>query len=234
MSRWFNWFLAFISAVASVFGIGQFFGVDWKWLREQVTAHYIFAVVSVVSLAIFAWSVHALWKRSRITPDNVQARIRGWLDAFNYTHRVISWHAWHFGFEVTIPRGPLLLIARPIERADSLVLIGKITAVSPRQRVAFDALSESERQEFYGQMRLETARAKILFYTDASLDQVSIEKWIPITSKLTASSFVEAINEMYFSANIIWATIALRFGERPQLTQPSSTPDTEASPPLPT
>src|ERR1700687_5832610 len=102
-SRLFNWFLVFISAVASVFGIGQFFGIDWKWIREQVTAHYIFGVISVVSLVVFVWSVRALWRRSRITPENVQQRVREWLDASAYPHTPApSPGIWHFGFRVTM------------------------------------------------------------------------------------------------------------------------------------
>jgi len=142
------------------------------------------------------------------------------------------WEPWHFGFEVTLARGPLLFIARPKAHADYLMLMGKITAVSPHYRSAFNALTESQREKFYGQLRLETARARIIFSSDPSLNQVSIEKWIPITSELTASTLIEAINEVHFSANIIWATIALRLGGQPAPMLPSSsTPDTGVSPP---
>jgi hypothetical protein len=170
MSRWFNWFLAVVSAIASIFGIGGFFGVDARWVAQNMTAHYTFLLISVVSLAVFAWSVRALWRHSRITPDNVHAKVRGWLDAFNYVHRLAPWEPWHFGFEVTLARGPLLFIAQPKAHADYLMLMGKITAVSPHYRSAFNALTESQREKFYGQLRLETARAKIIFSSDPSLN----------------------------------------------------------------
>jgi hypothetical protein len=106
---------------------------------------------------------------------------------------------------------------------DYLLLQGRIIGVSAQHRGAFDALSQPERDKFYGQLALEIAKAKILFNSDISLDHVSVEKWIPITSKLTASDLVEGINDIRFSADIIWNTIALRLGERLQLTQESPT-----------
>ncbi len=215
-------------------GMLAFFGVNAKTIRDQMTAHYVFLLTAVGCFALFVRASYVWWKNSRISADNAQRRIRSWLDTYNYSHRIVQWDSWHFGFEITLPRGPLLFIARPkVFGGDHLQFIGRIKGVSPQYRTAFDLLSPAEREQFYGQLELETARAKIFFHSDATLDEVSIEKWMPITSKLTASDVVNAIAEIEFSARIIWKTVSLRFGGKPELTPPSLTPDTEASPPSP-
>ena len=211
----------------------QFFGIDARTLREQMTSHYLLLLLAVIFTLAFVAGIYYWVDASRTTRRNIQRRITEWLIAFNYSQRPAPWQGvWHFGFEVTITGGPLLLIGRPIAAGDYLVFLGRLIAVSPKHRSAFDALTESEREKFNADLGLEIARAKILFRPDNALDQVSIEKWVPITSKLTAPVFLDVINEMYFSAHIIWNAIAIRLGGKaPTPTPPSSAPDTEALPP---
>jgi hypothetical protein len=211
-----------------------FFGIDAKTLREQMTTHYVFLIAALVFTALFAVALRYWWLSTRVTVSNAQSKIGEWLAKYNYAQRPVTWDTWHWGFEVTQTRGPLVFIARPkVFEGEHLLFVGKIKGVSPQYRAAFDALSVPERQQFYGQLELETARSKIFFRSDAILDEVAMEKWIPITPKFTATDMVQAIAELEFSAQIIWKTVSLRFGGKPELTPPSSTPDTEASPPSP-
>ena len=222
---------AFLLAVITWLG---FFEINAKTLWEQTSAHYLFLISAVICTGIFAFALRYWWRNSRTTPDNIQSRIREWLDNSGYSHTVAPWQGvWHFGFRVTMERGPLLFVARPVARDGGyLLLTGRLQGIDDRRREAFNNLSNSERDEFYARLTLETARAKIAFYPDESLNEVSIVKWIPITSKLTESVFVDGIVEIYFSAQVIWTTIALQFGERlEQPTPPQSIPDTETSPP---
>ncbi|MGH8092111.1 MAG: DUF2299 family protein [Chthoniobacterales bacterium] len=230
-----NKFLAIVLTIGSflawIITMLAFFGIDAKSIKDQMTSHYIFLVSAVTFFCMFVWGISLVRKSLRFTPQNAERKIRGWLDNFGYSHRLSPWEPWYFGLEVTLNRGPLLFIARPRARADQLLFLGKITAIAPQQRAAFTALSELEKEKFYSQVRLETARAKIIFNSDPLLDQVSIEKWVPITPKFTASALIEAVNEVYFSANIIWSTITLRLGLPPLPMLPSSAPDTGVSPP---
>jgi len=88
--------------------------------------------------------------------------------------------------------------------------------MTTEQRESFNALSGPEKEKFYRELALETAKAKIRFYSDASLSEVRIEKGIPITSKLAAADVVDGMTEIYFSATIIWNTIAFHLGGRPE------------------
>lgn len=224
-------FGAFLLAVITWLG---FFEISARTLRQQMSAHYLFLIAAVICTGLFALALRYWWRNSRTTPGNIQSRIREWLDGAGYPHAVAPWPGvWHFGFRVTMDRGPLLFVARPVVRDSYLLLSGRLQGIADRHREAFNKLSKSERDEFYARLNLEVARTKIAFFPDASLNQVSIIKWIPITSKLTESVFVDGIGEIFFSAHVIWTTIALQFGERPeQLTPPpESIPDTEASQP---
>lgn len=197
-------------------------------------------VLSLLFVGLFAWAVIATYAATRpkeklldvTTTENIQAKVRGWLDAFNYEHAVSPWESWHFGYRVNLPRGPLLYIARPKARdGEYLLLSGRITAVGWDDQEAFDALNAEDRRNLFHQVRLETARAKFFFYSDANLQQIGFDNWVPITPKLTAATFIENINQMYFSAQILWSTMSLRLGSKPTATLPAPIPDTEGSPP---
>jgi hypothetical protein len=69
-----------------------FFGLDAKTIGkvwQAMSAHYIFAVVAVAFFLIFVAALYYLWDSSRITPENVQPRVRQWLDAFSLGNRWI-------------------------------------------------------------------------------------------------------------------------------------------------
>jgi hypothetical protein len=205
-------------------------------------------VLSLLFLVLFAWAVIATYVATRAkaaplgealqsdvsvtTTGNIQTKVREWIDAFNYDHAVSPWESWHFGYRVNLPSGPLVYIARPKARdGEYLLLSGRITAVGWEDQAAFDALTPEERRKLFHQVRLETARAKFFFYSDANLQQISFDNWVPITPKLTAATFIENINKMYFSAQILWSTMSLQLGSTPTATLPAPIPDTEGPPP---
>src|SRR6266480_232719 len=206
MSRWFNWFVAFITAVASIFGIGQFFGVDWKWITQQVTEHYIFAAISIVSLTIFVWSLRALWRRSRITPENVQPRVRQWLDAFNLGNRPIPDPQWDFGYEVTLQTGIPILVVRTRNNPHYLTLVCRIDLVQDHGN-AYQRLSAQEQLRFRHAVRLEAAKSKIAYGANDTWNNLTIEKRIPITKDLTEAYLLDSLGEINFSVIVIGETI---------------------------
>lgn len=225
---------SFVAFVVSLLG---FWGVTANEVGEFMTANYLWLFGALACLGIFFWGIHQWWKSSRVRPDNVQARLRQWLDYYGLTHRVVQWEPWHFGFEVTHPRQPIMFVYRQKGFGDYLTFQANITGITAEQRVAYDKLTADERTRFYAELSLEVARAEITFTSEQELATVRIEKWIPITPRLSASDVLEALNEIHFSTMIIWAYVALRLGSKPlELTvrPPSSTPDTAASPPSPT
>lgn len=222
-----------------IIGALGFFEIYAKDVLRAMNAHYIWGIAALASFSVFIWGCYYWLASSRTTIRNVQSRIREWLFAFGYNHNDAPWPGqWHFGFRVNMENGPAIFIARPVahqdQRQDYLIFMGRFQGVADRHKEAFKSLSKTELATLYARLHLESARAKMSFFPDNSLDQIGIEKWVPITSKFTAAALVETINEIYFETFVIWTTIALQFGDTPKPMPPSSTPGTGASPPAPT
>jgi len=131
----------------------------------------------------------------------------------------VPWDTWHWGFGVTL-QNLLVFVARTKGHSDHLVFTTTIAPMTTEQRESFNALSGPEKEKFHRQLALETAKAKIQFYSDPSLSEIRIDKGIPITSKLAAADVIDGISEIYFSAIIIRNTIAFHLGGTPEHTPP--------------
>jgi hypothetical protein len=223
MPKWLNNLIIVAGGIATAFSLLQFFGIDaaFLWKESQsMSGRFVFLLISLTLLLV---GLYLKIRRSYITPANVRSRIREWLDAFGYSYQVVPWETWHWGFGVTT-QNLLVFVARTKGHSDHLVFTTTIAPMTTEQRETFNALSEAEKEKFYRQLALETAKAKIRFFSDASLSEVRIDKGIPITSKLAAADVIDAISEIYFSATIIWNTIAFHLGGRPEevrLLEPS-------------
>lgn len=200
-------------------------------LWQQIILGFLFVL-------LFGWGVVATYAATRrqspvieelpigITPDNVQNHVRQWIDSFSLEHGITTWPQWHFGFRVTFGRVRVFVV-RTTAHGNYLTLIARIGGIPTQQRQAFERLSPQERTQFFGELALETARAKIAFNSDPNLAVIQIEKRIQITPELTESDLMQGLQEINFSATIIWSTIALRLGQQPELPPPSSMPTTE-------
>ena len=71
-------------------------------------------------------------------------------------------------------------------------------------------VSESNKSQFYGQLALETARARISFNGNAQLSDIIISKHFPTTNELSESAIIEGLTQVWQSTVVVWNTIALR------------------------
>jgi hypothetical protein len=188
-----------------------FFGVDANALRTAVQgmrAHSVFLVLSFVSLIIFITGLYLLRKRSQITPENVEPRIREWLDAFSLGTRVLSEPAHHFAFEVRAHTGIPLVVLRTREHPRYITLISRI-GLGSEHRDLLNKLSKSDRARFGHELVLEAAKSKIGYQADSTFEDVTIQKRLPITSDLSEANLIDGISEIHFSALVIMNKIAL-------------------------
>lgn len=216
-----------------------FFGIDARTLRDQMTAHYLFLILAILFTAAAGWGWHSWRKAYRITPENIRAKIREWLDLFNYSYAVFEHEPWHWTFHLNIPNSPPIFVGRSKRHGDSLQFTTHFAPMTSQQRLKFNAMSSEDSEKFARQLNLETAKAKVSFWVHGDLQSVSIEKSIPITSSIVSTNMVEGISEIFFSATIITNTIALYLGGKPEITEPkqlsrSSNPSTEGLPTGPT
>src|SRR5436853_5631770 len=84
--------------ICFVITVLSFFEIYAKDVLRAVTAHYIWGIGAILSLSVFAWGIYAWWQNTRITPGNVQTKIREWLDTFNLSHRVHNFEPWYFTY----------------------------------------------------------------------------------------------------------------------------------------
>ena len=198
-----------IGCIASVFG---FFGIDVKAAEKAwgaMSTHYVLALLAVVFFLIFVLASYYLWQNSRITPENVEPRIREWLDAFSLGTRVLNEPAHHFAYEVMAHTGIPLVVLRTRDHPRYITLLSKI-GLGPEHTDLLNKLSKSDRKRFSAELILEAAKAKIGYQSDSTFENVAIEKRLPITSDLSEANLMDAISEIHFSALVVINTIALR------------------------
>src|SRR6266478_675603 len=174
-----------------------------------MSTHYVLALLAVVFFLIFILASYYLWQNSRITPENVEPRIREWLDAFSLGTRVLNEPAHHFAFEVMAASGIPLVVLRTRDHPRYITLLSKIGFGSEHKDL-FDRLSETQKKRFRIELNLEASKAKIGYQADSTFENLAIEKRLPITSDLSEANLMDAIGEIHFSALVLLNTIALR------------------------
>ncbi len=200
---------SFIGCLASVLG---FFGIDVKAVEkpwDAMTTHSVLALLSIVFFLIFVAALYYLWQNSRITPENVEPRIREWLDAFSLGTRVLTEPAHHFAFEVMAHTGIPLAVLRTRDHPRYITLLSKI-GLGPEHTDLLNKLSKSDRKRFSAELILEAAKAKIGYQADSTFENIAIEKRLPITSNLSEANLMDAISEIHFSTLVVINTMALK------------------------
>jgi hypothetical protein len=211
----------------AILGFITFFKNDFPDFWNQLSNMSGRAMLLTISTIAVLIGLVLKWREKKVTPRNVQQKIRQWLDAFNLEHGIFNYPQWYFTFVVTF-HGQRIFVGRPRLLYGRYITIElRTTGVLEEHRAAFDALSQSERAQFYGQLAVETARARISFNANQELSDISIYKQLPITDDLTESKFIDGLTQIYQSGVIIWNTIALRLSEIPVLRQVSLTPGAE-------
>jgi len=193
-----------------------FFGIDAKTIGkawQAMSTHYVFAILAAAFFLIFVTASYYLWQSSRITPENVEPRIREWLDAFSLGIRRLTEPAHHFAYEVTAHTGIPLVVLRTRDHPRYISLISTV-GLGPNHKVLFDKLSEPDKTRFRNELVLEAAKAKIGYQTDSTFEKITIEKRLPITRDLTEANLIDGIGEIHFSALVIINTIGLALHTR--------------------
>jgi len=209
-----------------------FFGLDWKTLTsaaQQITTHYILGIVSIALLLISIAGLAFLWRGSRITPENIEPRIRQWLDSFNLGTRRLSNPTCYFEFEVTGQTGIPIAVLRTKDHGHYITLVSKIDLGS-EDKSLFDKLSSLRKEQFVRRLRVEAAKAKIAYAFDRNVGNITIEKRLPITKTFTEADLIDGISEVNFSALIVIETIVSLLAQQ-ETRPPSPTPDKGASSP---
>jgi hypothetical protein len=199
------------------------------WQRRAI--HAIIGFLLILS-AVLAVKLEMQPSRPMVTPENIEGKIRFWLDEFGINSgKVADEHAF-FNYQATAPNTPPVAIAREKDHPQYLAF-GASISLSKDDQAVYDRLSEDERQEFRMLLGAELAKARVS--SIPNLDHP--EKFFPlmilaraaITPDFTESTFYRGVEQVDYGVIIANNTIEL-FLARFKTRQPSPTPNTEASP----
>jgi hypothetical protein len=215
-----------VSLVLALIAIFPMLTTKRRWLA---------AIFFLVSIILFSDGVYRVETRNRTTPDNLESKIRQWLDAFNITSGKVPDDQAYFNYQITVPNlpplttSPPLTIAREKAHPNYLTLATQISLSKDDQEI-YDKFSAEQQTEFRMVLGAELAKSKIVTVPGFSKGfGLTILNRTPITSELNEATFFEKVNEVDFGFIIANNTIELLLTKL-KAKPPSPTPNTEASP----
>lgn len=156
------------------------------------------------------WGVSSIPKNRPpdVTTDNIEKNVRTWLDDFGLSTKKEDDPATYFKLTATMPSGDPVTIAR-LKTHDSYVAVEALISISPEHKTVLDKLSPQEMTDFFNQLNMELARAKIGNIIQLPT-QITVVSRIPITSSLTEDEFVRCVDEVEFDIIIVRSMIQLK------------------------
>jgi len=163
-------------------------------------------------LSAVAIGLYQRLKRPKVTTENIESKVREWVDAFGWSTKKISDDSFYFGFEIRLKNNFPLALVRPRDHAQYLTLLATV-AVDPEQKQIWEQLSPADQNTFRRELSLELAKAKIGNIANLP-NTITIEKLMPITETLTEASLVNAIQEVQFAMVLVGTTVTLGLERR--------------------
>jgi hypothetical protein len=149
-------------------------------------------------------------KHVSITPQNVEANIRTWLDDFHLSTKSDSNPAAHFVLLATLSNGDGVYIVRLHDLEHYLVFKSNI-GISPDHLSIIRSMGKADYDQFVAETSLELARAKVNFALSGSpVTNIAIESTLPITENLTEADVMKSIDEMDAAMVLVRNSVALR------------------------
>ena len=186
----------------------------WKWASPAL---YGLSAATLMALTIYTISVHhafAVEQAARTTTDNVQERVRSWLDNFGLTVQNIPAEGMLFSYNVTMRNGNQIQVARS-KKLDRYVILTSGIQSSAQEKKMLSKLSKTESDHLEEDLIREAARAKTAFINLVSpYDNVILEKRVPITASLTEATLIETLDEMDSTLVVLKATTTMALANK--------------------
>ena len=195
---------------SSLAGVGM---VALTRLGPSWTHSIIYGLLTslLMFLILLAWRVLKVLPPSsdRTTADNIEMKLRSWLDRTQLTVQNSPTPETLFRLIVTTDAGRKVIVGRPKEgKPDYLHFRAEITTTEA-DRKELDLLSEGERNQLMLELKLGLARARVGYSGLTSLDGLAIFKSIPITHSLGEHEVILSIWEMEAVLNEVFMISAL-------------------------
>jgi hypothetical protein len=162
---------------------------------------------------LLVWSPYVFERvlEDKTTTNNIEVRVRDWLDEFNVTARRVSGETStvFFQFDATLPSGTNLTISRLKERPRLLVVSGRLVATD-EQRSQISSLPRQAQERLFLLVQRELAAAGFGNRINIRDGQVAILGSQPIARDFDANRFSEAVDKV--ENGILVARAALILG----------------------
>jgi hypothetical protein len=194
-----------------IFGVGVLLTLlkqrGSRWVTPIVYGLGASALVAVILLAFVAVT-RIPKEQPQITPDNVEANIRTWLDASGISTRILDEPDRIFALGVMMDSGTPVEISRP-KSSDRYIIFQTKLVPDDDRRAQLDKLSGEEKDQLVQELELEMARAKVSYIRESELKGFTMIRGVPINA-LTESIFNDKIGDLDFAHSLARQTIIVR------------------------
>lgn len=202
----------------------------WARVKDKLP----WSTMAVYGLVVFCcvlFIFNRLWPPSwkeKVTDDNIELKIRQWLDAFNVNSGRVNDDSTIFNYAATKEGTPPITIAREKEHP-SYITVGTKLGLGKEDQGVYDKLSDQEKTELRMLLGAELSKTRIGMVPDPSsgLWPITIITRIPISPNLYEADFYRGIDQVDFGFILANNTIEIFLGRFRQL---SPTLNMEASP----
>lgn len=173
------------------------------YLQSSYQTWFTSALWGLIGSALIAVIVAAfeIWRRlpkptPEVTPENVEANIRAWLDSFRLSVKREDNPIALFTLVATPDNGMPIVIWRP-KALDRYVIVEATITISPEDKPLFDNLPAEEKGIFATRLSVELSRASMGFVMDLDKSNViGLQRRLPITADLTESNLMTTVDEV--------------------------------------
>jgi hypothetical protein len=173
-----------------------------SWGTPALYGSAVFALLSVGGLGVLGMvSELSRMRQPHLTPENVEQRIRGWLDNFGLSTKPLGKSDAPdsiFALQVTTDANLPIIVARQKE-LPRYVLLEVSIELSPEHRTMLSRLTGSQVNQLVRDVRAEMAKCTIPCRIVKPLEKVSVQRRLAITDDLTEDRFMERMDEMSFA-----------------------------------
>lgn len=202
------WELLLVAAV----GVAAF----WARMKEHRFYKPFFGALGAMALMatlLIAVNVQFQMYREKsndTTSENVQSRVRGWLDNFNMSVQNQSNQSAgsFFHYSVTLPSKQLVNIIRTKDKPQYLAFATRLVPTES-DRAALALLSPSAAGRLEQEIGLVLAQAKMAFSVEPGIKQISFERMILISRELSELDVMTAIQELEVTMAAVSATVKM-------------------------
>ena len=174
-----------------------------RWFKPLLAGLAGCALLSIIVLP-FAVLPRLPKPAPDITPNNVEANIKTWIDTFGWGQKKIDEDLAYFTIEVTLHDDTHVRVAR-LKKFDRYIAMQAGVSLGPEEQAKLDKLSKEEAQYFKVALHRELARARIDAWEEKGT--IQFNRTLLISNNLTEPIFLQNMLDVAAASKLVRAAI---------------------------